>query len=218
MGRTFAAIIAIIGWLSLLLQFVLQMTNPITPEPGTAERLVRFFSYFTITTNIIVAVTTTVIAFFPATRFGQFFSRPGVQTAVATYISIVGVVYSLFLRGVWSPVGWQAVADHALHDVVPVLYVFYWLIFAPKSGIAWVSPLKWLIYPLVYIAYSLIRGAFAAWYPYWFVDVTKLGYPTALTNTAFVLAAFVVFGYLFASVAKLFTRRNATSAANELVG
>lgn len=218
MGRIFAGIIAIIGWLSLVLQFILQMTSPITPEPSTIERFVRFFSYFTITTNIIVAVTMTAIAFFPATRFGEFFLRAGVQAAVASYISIVGVVYSLFLRSVWSPVGWQAVADHALHDLIPVLYVFYWLVFTPKNGIAWAAPLRWLIYPLAYVAYSLIRGAFAAWYPYWFVDVTTLGYATALTNTAFVLVAFLVFGYVFASFAKVLARAKRDVNADDMVG
>src|SRR5687767_2759768 len=112
MGKVLAGSIAVVGWLSLILQFILQMTNPVVPEPGVAERFVRFFSYFTVATNIVVAITLTAIAFFPSTKLGDFFSRPTVQAAVASYISIVGIVYSLFLRGVWDPQGWQAVADH----------------------------------------------------------------------------------------------------------
>ena len=125
MGRKIAGLIAIIGWLSLILQFVLAMTNSVTPEPGVAERFVRFFSYFTVSTNIIVAVTLTAIAFSPLTQLGVFFTRPTVQAAVASYITIVGIVYSLFLRSVWDPAGWQAVADHALHDAMPLAYVIY---------------------------------------------------------------------------------------------
>lgn len=213
MGRFFAGLIAVFGWLSLILQFVLAMTNPVDPEPGAVERFIRFFSYFTVLTNIIVAATLTAIAFFPNSKIGKFASRPTVQTAVAVYISIVGLVYSLFLRSVWDPQGWQAAADHALHDVVPAAYVLYWLIFAPKQGLTWMEPFKWLVYPLVYIAYSLTRGAFAMWYPYWFVDVTQLGYAQALTNTGFVLIAFAIVGCVYAALAKLLSR-TATPSPN----
>ena len=208
MGRKVAGVIAVIGWVSLILQFVLQMTNPIVPEPTVLERFVRFFSYFTITTNIIVATTLTAIAFFRVTRFGRFASKPSTQAAVASYITIVGAVYSLFLRSVWDPAGWQAVADHALHDVMPLLTVLYWFVFAPKAGIVLRDLAKWLIYPIVYIVYSLVRGAFVGWYPYWFVDVTQFGYPKSLAHTGFVLIAFAVVGFIFVMLAKLFSQNS----------
>lgn len=203
MGRKIAVLLAIIGWFSLALQFVLMMKNPIVPEPGVAERIVRFFSYFTILTNIIVAVTLTAIGFFPRQKLGRFVSSPTFQAAAASYISIVGLVYSLFLRSVWTPEGWNAVADHLLHDVMPLAFVIYWLIFAPKYSVGWGDPFKWLVYPLIYIGYSLVRGAFASWYPYWFVDVTQLGYTTALTNTFFVLIGFILIGFIYTAIARL---------------
>jgi hypothetical protein len=207
MGRKIAGVIAVIGWVSLLPQFVLQMTNPIVPEPTMLERFVRFFSYFTITTNIIVAATRSAIAFLPETRFGRFAAKPSTQAAVASYITIVGVVYSLFLRSVWDPAGWQAVADHALHDVIPLLAIFYWFVFAPKAGIALADVAKWLIYPIVYIVYSLVRGAFVDWYPYWFVDVTQIGYRKSLAHTGLVLIAFAVVGFIYLGFSKLLAGR-----------
>lgn len=212
MRRTVAGIIAITGWLALLLQFVLHVTNPLAPNVSFAELLIRFFSYFTILTNILVAVTMAAVALFPGTGFGRLLSRPSVQAAVAVYITIVGVVYSLFLRDVWDPAGWNAVADHALHDAVPVLYVAYWLIFAPKAGVSWADPIKWLIYPACYFGYSLIRGAIVGWYPYWFADVGFLGYPTALANAGYVLIAFAVVGFIYACVAKLISRTAAPAS------
>lgn len=206
MGKILIAIIAIVGWSALVLQFVLGITAPALRDVAMIERIVRFFSFFTVLTNLIVALTTTAIAFFPNTRLGKFASRPSTRAAVAAYISIVGIVYSLFLRTVWDPQGWQAVADHLLHDAIPLAFVIYWLAFAPKAGINWADPIKWLIYPLLYVAYSLARGAIVAWYPYWFVDVTQLGYSTALTNTAFALIAFAVVGFIYAGLAKLLSR------------
>lgn len=206
MARIFVGVISVVGWFALVLQFVIVLTSQANELLSVPERIIRYFSFFTILTNMIVAVTTSSIAFFPASRPCRLLAKPTSQAAVATYITIVGLVYSLFLRSVWDPVGWQAVADHLLHDFVPLAYVVYWIAFAPKSDIGWIDALKWLAYPLVYVSYSLTRGAIVDWYPYWFVDVTQLGYRTALTNTGLVLLAFLIVGVFFVIFAKLFSR------------
>jgi hypothetical protein len=206
MKRIAAGFIAVTGWLSLLLQFVLHITNPLLADVPFPELLVRFFSYFTIWANVLVAVTLTVPAFSAAAGPGRFFSKPSIQAAAAVHITMVGVVYSMLLRGALDLDVWNAVADHALHDVIPILYVAYWLIFAPKAEISWTDPLKWLAFPAVYFAYSLLRGAVVGRYPYWFADVELLGYPTALTNAGFVLLAFAAVGFIYAGTAKLLSR------------
>ncbi|MBV6496373.1 MAG: hypothetical protein DYH05_02885 [Acidobacteria bacterium ACB1] len=204
MKRGFAGVIAIVGWLAIALEFYLTLAQPRVEGVDAGERVIRFFSYFTILTNIVVAITTSAIAFYPTSRLGKFFSRPGVQTAVAVYITIVGVVYSLLLRenltGLW------AVGNHAVHDVIPAAYVLFWFICTPKSGLKWPDAFRWLSYPLVYVAYSLIHGAFTGWYPYWFVDISKLGYGVGLRNAAGVFAGFVVVGLIFILVGRLFSR------------
>lgn len=206
MGRKFAGIIAVVAWFGLVLQFYVALTGPENQMVPLGEVIVRYFSFFTILSNLIVAVTTTAIAFFPTSRVGTFAAKPTTQAAVATYIAIVGLVYSLFLRATWDPQGLHAVADHTVHDVVPLAFAIYWIAFAPKLGIPWTSPIVWLAYPIAYVIYSLARGAIANWYPYWFVDVTALGYPAALTNTAFVLLAFLIVGFVFAGIARLFVK------------
>ena len=40
----------------------------------------------------------------------------------------------------------------------------------------WTSALWWLLVPLTFFAYSLIRGAIVDWYPYPFIDVGLHGY------------------------------------------
>jgi hypothetical protein len=202
MGRIVAGFIAAVGWLSLVLQFFLHITNPLVADVPFAELLIRFFSYFTIWANVLVAVTLTAAA----TGLGGFLSKPSIQAAAAVYITMVGVVYSIFLRGAWDPEGWTAIADHSLHDVIPILYVAYWLIFAPKAEVSWAAPIKWLVFPAVYFAYSLLREAVMGRYPYWFADVELLGYPTALMNAGLVLLAFAVVGFIYAGIAKLLSR------------
>jgi hypothetical protein len=64
----------------------------------------------------------------------------------------VGVTYSLLLRSLWSPQGGQRVADILLHDLMPIMYVAYWLIFVPKGSLLWKNTLSWTIYPLLYFS------------------------------------------------------------------
>src|SRR5215470_14418039 len=96
-SRKFLGAIAVIGWLALIAQFWLTLTNPAN-DLGIGERIVRYFSFFTILTNILVTITATSIAFFPSTGIGKFFSSASAQTAVAVYISIVGIIDNLLLR------------------------------------------------------------------------------------------------------------------------
>jgi len=49
----------------------------------------------------------------------------------------VGVSYSLLLRHLRNPQGAQKIADILLHDVVPVMYLGYWLIFIPNGSLRW---------------------------------------------------------------------------------
>jgi hypothetical protein len=203
MKRGFAGIIAVIAWIGLGMQFAFAIVNPATQDVAVAERIIRYFSFFTVVSNSIIAVGMTAIAFFPRSRFAKFFDSAGVLAASAVYITIVAIVYSLFLRSVVNAQGWHLYSDHIVHDIVPALFVLYWLILAPKRAVNWIDPLKWLIVPVLYVAYSLIHGAYDNWYPYWFADVSKLGYPTALKNSAFVLIAFFVVGMIYSAIAKL---------------
>lgn len=203
MKRPFAALIAILAWVGLAMQFAFAIVNPAMQDVSVAERIIRYFSFFTVVANGIIAIVTTAIALVPESRFSRRVENGSVLTAAAVYISIVAVVYSLFLRAVVNAQGWHLISDHIVHDAIPPLFVLFWLIYARKSDIGWLDPVKWLIVPVLYIAYSLIHGAFDSWYPYWFADVTKLGYPTALKNSGFVLVAFLVFGIIFAAIAKL---------------
>jgi hypothetical protein len=114
----------------------------------------------------------------------------------------VGIVYRLLLRQLWNPQGAQWVADVILHDVIPVGYVLYWLLFAPKNGLRWKDAVAGLIYPGVYLLYVLARGAVSGLYPYPFVDVNVLGYAGVLARAAVLLLVFLGMGLLVVAVGR----------------
>lgn len=193
---------ALITWFAVCAQLVLIIQESTTP---VVETLVRFFSYFTILTNILVALFFTCL-FFPESRLFNYFSKEGRFTALTVYIVIVGLTYQVLLRPIWNPEGLQIIIDELLHSLIPLFVVLYWLLYSDKKLPQWKQIPSWSIYLIVYAGYILIRGALTGQYPYPFVDVTVLGYPAALINTLGVFALFTVLSGFFIFVAKRFSQ------------
>ena len=135
---------AALAWFAILLQYYLTVTKPGAPF---IEATVRYFSFFTILTNILVALALTLPWLAPDTRLGAFFTRPSVRTAILTYIIIVAVIYHYLLAKLWNPQGWQLLVDTIEHVVTPALYAIDWVLFVPKGTIRWRSAFVWLVYP-----------------------------------------------------------------------
>jgi hypothetical protein len=193
----FMFLIAIIAWLALSLQQYILLAN--TPGNGLTVlgAIGRFFLFFTVLTNLLVAIGLTIILVRPQSRWGVYFSRPATLTATAVYILIVGLVYNIILRPLWAPTGLQRVADELLHVVVPVLFLIFWLVFVTKGHLKWRNVFGWLLYPALYFAYSLLRGALSGFYAYPFIDVSKLGSTEVAINAAAILLSFIVIGLFF---------------------
>ena len=204
MYKLFMIIGALVGWFAVIAQFYLLVLNRVMSLPGT---VIQFFSYFTILTNILVALYFTVVWLRPQSRLGKWFWRSSTSTAVAVYIVIVGLVYNLILRALWAPVGLQKMVDEVLHTFIPLLFLVYWLLWAPKEGLKWKHAFVWILYPLFYSVYILVRGELSGLYPYPFIDVVKLGYEKALLNAGVMVSAFLLVSILLIGIAKLMASR-----------
>lgn len=200
------ALLAMVTWFALLLQLKLSLESTATTGFSNTKTVINFFSYFTILSNCLVAVSLSASLVVPSSAAGMFFSKPAVMSAIAVYIFIVGLVYNLVLRGIWEPTGWQQVADNLLHVAVPVFYILFWGIFTPAGQLQWRTILPWLLFPFLYLIYSLVRGPIANWYPYPFLDAAKFGYGQVAINSILVLVAFLATS--LGAVA--FNRRGAT--------
>lgn len=199
--RLYLAVMAIVAWLAVGLQIYLVVTIVIGRGEPPIQGVINALSYFTVLTNLMVAVVVSAAAV--RENADTFLTRPSTMSAVAVYIFVVGLVYSLFLRSVWDPTGLQLAADVALHDVVPILYVLYWQIFVPKAKLHWKQPVYWLIYPMLYFLSCLVRGAITGRYPYWFADVTTLGYARVFANSAMLLLGFLLLGEIAVAIGRI---------------
>ncbi|MDP5227612.1 MULTISPECIES: Pr6Pr family membrane protein [Arthrobacter] len=190
----FRAFFALLGLAALTAQLV-----ELVGRAG-ADKVGNFFSYFTIQSNIIVVLALALAA--AAAWRGETSRRLDFLRGASTvYISITGVVYSLLLTDidVNVPLPWVNVA---LHYTLPTIAAIDWLVDLPRPCIRLRGALLWLIYPALYLVYSLVRGPIVDWYPYPFLDPRTSGYgPVLVMSLVIAVAAFV-----FVAVAALSTK------------
>jgi hypothetical protein len=201
--KIFLAVLSCLGWFALITQLYLNISSHQVSVP---ESITRYFSYFTLLTNLIVAVYCTVLWLAPNSRQGIFFSRTQTGTAITVYITIVAMIYNIVLRSLWQPQGLQKVLDQLLHTIIPVLFILYWCVFVKKHTLQWKDFLPWLWYPFIYLAFVLIRGTFSGFYPYPFIHVGEIGMQQTLINAVGIGILFMVISLVFIGIGKLWSR------------
>lgn len=206
--RVFVTLTATIAWLALGLLLYVAIDHSLARGRTVPHILTFYFSLFTVLTNILVAVVLTVSLFVSDPK--NFLLRPNMQSAVAVYIVIVGLVDFLFLDGPGKAHGLKLIAESLLHVAIPILYIIYWIAFVPKGTLLWVNPFSWLVYPLAYFSYVLLRGALTDKYPYRFINAGKFGYEYVFLNATELLFVFVALGLLVVAIDQLIGVRKAT--------
>lgn len=199
--RIYATVMALVGWFTLVTQYYV---NYDLKTVSAAEYTLRYFSFFTILTNIMVAVTYTAIA----VGARSFLTRTKSITAVTLYILMVGIIYNTVLRNLVELQGVPLIVDRLLHSVIPVSLLIFWMFVVPREGLQWNYAISYLWYPVCYIIYVIILGERTGFYPYPFANVEKLGYPRAILNGVSICVGFLVAALVFIAVGRK-SRRNA---------
>jgi peptidoglycan-N-acetylglucosamine deacetylase len=162
---------------------------------GPGFSFVNFFSFFTILSNIFIAV-----MFLSSVWIGR---RSRVVTtlrgAATLYMVITGIVYAVLLAPLEAGGGltlpW---VNTVLHQIMPVVALLDWLLVPPAQKIKKGMLVSWLIFPVAYLAYSLVRGHFIDWYPYPFLNPVSQGYLPVTGYCLGIAIGFVVLGVLLA--------------------
>lgn len=184
--RILWGIVAVCAVFGMCGSFVQTVGNALSAVdgPGVATVVIRYFSYFTILTNLFVVLVAVSLV------VGR---RPGPILRVLTLnavtgIVITGVVNWFLLRpgSVIAP-GVPTLLDAIQHMVVPVIAPVVWLAIGPRGFVHARTFAASLIFPLAYLAWTLIHGAATGWYPYPFIDIPRVGYASALTVGGLIL-------------------------------
>lgn len=173
-----------IGWFAIITQFILMFQNR---QTDVQEMIIRFFSFFTILTNILVALFFTVSVLNVRRFFSKLLLSNGAITAVTAFILVVGLVYQIALRSIWQPTGLQFLVDELLHTCIPLYMLGYWVFNVEKPDLQLKPLLSWQLYPTIYILFIAIRGDFSGYFPYPFLNVNEIGYEKAIINAAIII-------------------------------
>ena len=203
MKRALAPATAAIAWTAVLVQMVYSVLNALAKGETLLVGLADYFSYFTVLTNTLVALVLTVPYLSPTSPAARWFAHPRVSGMTAAAIIVVGLAYHFLLSKIVNPVGVEYVTDLGLHYLVPTLFTVHWVLHAPKAGLRFAHVPAFGIYPTVYFAYLMLRGAMIGKYPYFFVDASTIGFAAAARNAA----AILLFYFLVASLLMLITAR-----------
>jgi hypothetical protein len=201
-ARCAAGCIAAIAWLGLGFQCV----STFQVNHSALLTLWIVFAYFTILTNLLVAVAFTWLAVVRTPN-----RAPWIVAGTILSILLVGIIYALLLHGKMELTGGSAVANVLLHMATPVLVPLFWIIFTPKGELRWSHPLVWAIYPLAYFVYSLIRGGQTGEYPYPFLDPSRAGWQQTMLSAVVIAVAFFLCSYTLVALDHRLARRLASS-------
>lgn len=164
----------------------------------------RLLSYFTIESNLMVAALFAGRLIFRKGRAAGFFQNAAVNGGITLYITITGVVYFFMLRGTFQSISpLFGFGNELLHTWAPMLALIYWILYIRPQGLRPINALAWLAYPMMYLVYTLVRGALTQVYPYPFINVTALGYPRVLVTAFVMAAAFYLLGLVFVGLASI---------------
>lgn len=200
-ARRVHVVVAAVAWFAVAFQLLLVVTgDPVLVEddpPGMVARLYRFFAYFTIQSNLLVAVTSTVLARDPLLgRRGWRVAR----VAGLVGITVTGLVHFFLLRPLLDLEGASWAADKLLHMVVPVLALAAWAWAGPRPRITARTSAYALAWPVVWVVWTLVVGRVDGWVPYPFLDADEEGWGAVAGAcagiTVLFLVLFVVFGCL----------------------
>ena len=159
------------------------------------SRIVNVLSYFTVQSNILIALTTGLLA--------VRLSRPEtwfrvLRLSAVIGITITGIVFHIALKGLTELTGPAVTADWILHTASPILGLLGWVIFGPRGWVTSRIVKLSVLFPVLWLAYTLVRGALVEdrsgrnFYPYPFLDVVEHGYARVFVNIVVVALLFFV--------------------------
>ncbi len=196
----------IVGLSSILATLILVIIRE--PVPGSSGSYLSTFwallRFFTILTNFIVSY---VLIMAAIRGHWRSFS---LLTGATVWIWLVGTIYHAVLASTHNPTGIAAFTNHIHHTFVPAGTFLIWILAKPRSFIPIKSPFMWLIFPLAYTVYMLLRGQMDGLYPYEFSNPSAIGWKGFFISQAVLLVIFLGLGFLFRFVSNWLHKRSTT--------
>ena len=216
---------ALVAWAAVGVSFTLMWTgyyvnehdltkptllgNVIGGNDSVSERFFDWSSYFTILSNIVVAIVMTAVVTNPGIfnrrgRTGNIWRTLRLDSLLM--ITITGIVYNLLLA-TGPKTGWDNISNLLQHVINPIVTVIVFFLAGPRGLLKLKTIAQALILPIIWAVYVLARGTMINAYPYFFFDVATHGWAYVITFIAEIMAFAVVIGLLFVGYDKVASRK-----------
>lgn len=207
-------ITALLAWFGMVVNFILTLlgtypslnTVPTLLGPnadglaGLPGRVFDFLTYFTVLSNVTVAVVMTLLWRDPNRRSTVFRT---VYLSALVMISVTGLIYGVVLAGSAKLQGLEHLTNVVEHYLVPLAAIIVFIVFGPRGLFRIGTVFAALILPIGWAFFALIRGRIIGAYPYNFLDVATLGLGTVLQNTLGVAILGIILGLIYLGIDRL---------------
>ena len=197
--KTFRGFAGIVILVALIIAFVNQMVEP--EIESYVGRVVRYFSYFTEYSNILVMLWFLNKSFFNERI--KFLNKESVRGALTLYIIVAGIVFFLVLNKAWNQEGIAKLQSYILHGFAPVTFILDWIVFDEKGNYKYKDIKLWIVFPIVYLFVALFIGKIIGVYPYPFLDLNKISILEFLNYLVYLVIAFIGLALIIVTVDKL---------------
>jgi hypothetical protein len=182
MIRVYCKTAAAIAWFYLALRYLAGANYE------SVAATVKYFSYFTMLSNLGAAVALAALGWRPAKL--TWLTGPAALTGIALCMSVTGL--SFVHAASWQAEGWLFVSDSGLHHVMPIVFLGFWMVYVPKGTLELRHLSMWLIFPILYAIYTQLHGS-----PYPFLDAEQVGRVQVAVNMGLMLFSFATLGGAF---------------------
>lgn len=181
-----------------------------------------FFVYYTHLSNLLVLAYELALGASghdPQCGAYRWLSSPGVALCMTLCVYVTHLIYAFVLLPTahrrkdpdWLK-GRFSFGNICVHFITPGLVVLQWLLWQDKSGLTVADALWWLVLPLAYFAFVMLRarggkpiGRSGKLYPYPFLDYPRLGAGRFWLYVGGILAFFFALGCLFVGIGNWMT-------------
>ena len=126
-------------------------------------------------------------------------------------ILVIGAVYNLLLGDPTSATYWDNKPSVCLHLITPILSAIYFLSTRPVRKVTVGGIQSSILLPYLYIAFIYTRHLITGdqWFPYFFLDINRIGWGGAFCWIIALTVVFVLTGFIFIYLGKKRSARKA---------
>lgn len=169
----------------------------------------EYFAYFSIVTAIIAGCLLIVTGIRLLVDLDDSKRVEIARLSLTVAMIVVGVVYHALLSDVANDVrdgdyAWPVFPNEFIHTYGPVLIVIDYLL-SVKSSKLRIRAASWaVVFPLVWLVFSVIRGTITNWWPYWFINPNgDAGVVGMISYIAAIAVFFLILGFAVLGLKKL---------------